>query len=158
MSLSVSYNFGLTVRETIEAGVAGVSNATLTFDAYNESGTKNATSTPAVTKQSQFLLTLTAGAATIDLASLTGANGATVDLTGLRVQFIRIKNLGANSMAFAEGASNGIALSTGTITVPAGGIVQFYLADASPDVASGDRTIDVAGTLVQTAEVTIVAG
>ena len=158
MSLSVSYNFGLTVRETIEAGVAGVSNPTLTFDGYNESGTKNGSSVPAVTKQSQFLLTLTAGAATINLAALTGANGATVDMTGLRVQFIRIKNLGANSMAFANGASNGIALPSGTITVPAGGIYQAYFADASPDIAAADRTLDVTGTLVETAEITIIAG
>jgi hypothetical protein len=61
-------------------------------------------------------------------------------------------------MTFSEGASNGIALVTGPIIVPAGGIYQAFLNDAAPDVASGDRTIDVAGTLAQTFEISLVAG
>jgi hypothetical protein len=74
------------------------------------------------------------------------------------VQFIRIKNLGAAAMTFAEGASNGLALACGSIVVPAGGIVQFFLNDAAPDIAAADRTIDVTGTGTDTAEVTIIAG
>lgn len=157
MAVSVNYAFLATVTETLEAGVAGVNSPQLKFEAYNESATLNALSTPPATKQAQFLLTLSGGAATINLAALTGANG-TVDGTGLRVQLIRVKNLGANAMTFSEGASNGIALACGTFIVPAGGIVQMLLNDASPDIASGDRTIDVAGTGTQTAEVTIIMG
>jgi hypothetical protein len=66
--------------------------------------------------------------------------------------------LGANAMTFSEGGANGIALSGLPIVVPAGGIAMHYFADASPDIAAGDRTIDVAGTLVQTAEVSILLG
>src|ERR1041384_4058255 len=132
MSVSVSYNFGVTVRETLSTGVAGSSSPVIVFSAYNESGTLNASSTVPATKHVQYLLTLSSGAATINLASLTGANG-TIDATGLRVQMIRVKNLGANAMTFAEGASNGIALACGTFIVPAGGIVQMLLNDASPD-------------------------
>lgn len=157
MAVNVSYTFGMTVLETLETGIAGVSNPKLSFTAYNEAGTLNASSSPPATKHAQFLLTLSGGAATINLASLTGANG-TVDGTGLRVQLLRIKNLGANAMTFSEGASNGIALSCLPLVVAPGGIAQIYLADASPDIASGDRTIDVAGTLAQTAEVSIVMG
>jgi hypothetical protein len=157
MAISTTYDFNITSRETL-AGTPGASNPLVNHNNYNESAVLNSSSTPPATKAAYFLLTLTAGAATINLAALTGANDATVDGTGLRVQLIRIKNLGANSMAFSEGASNGIALACGTITVPAGGITQILLNDASPDIASGDRTIDVAGTLVQTAEITIIMG
>jgi hypothetical protein len=157
MAVSTTYTFGLTTRETLATGVAASARPVLTFDQYNESGTLNGSTTPTVSKQAQFLLALTAGAATINLAALTGANG-TVDMTGLRVQFIRIKNLGAAAMTFAEGASNGLALACGSIVVPAGGIVQFFLNDAAPDIAAADRTIDVTGTGTDTAEVTIIAG
>lgn len=157
MAIVLSYNFGGTVRETLANGVAAADNAVVSLSGYNEADTLNASTTPPVTKAALFLGTLTAGALTIDMSALTGANGA-VDLTGLRIQFLRIKNLGANSMTFSEGASNGLALATGTITVPAGGIYQAFLNDASPDIASGDRTIDVTGTGAQTFEITIVAG
>jgi hypothetical protein len=158
MAVSTTVEFKLTTRETFSTGVPDVNNPTITHNGYDESFVLNASSTPALTKWSSFLLTLTAGAATINLASLTGAGGTTVDGTGLRVQVIRIKNLGANAMTFSEGASNGIALSCLPLVVAAGGIAQLYLADASPDIASGDRTIDVAGTLVQTAEISIGMG
>jgi hypothetical protein len=157
MSVVTRYNFGLLTTETLTSGIVGASNPKVVFDAYEESGTLNASSTVPATKSCYMLGALTAGAQTINLAALTGANG-TVDFTGLRVQLIRVKNLGANAMTFAEGASNGIALACLPFIVPAGGIAQFYLADLAPDVASGDRTIDVSGTLAQTFEFSIVAG
>ena len=158
MAVSVSYGFKLTTRETLTSGTVDVSSPVVNHSTYDESGVLNATSAVPATKYSAFLMTLTAGAYTINLASLTGAGGATIDGTGLRVQCIRVKNLGANSMTFSEGASNGIALSIGTFIVPPSGVSQFFLNDASPDIASGDRTIDVAGTGSQTAEVTLVLG
>lgn len=157
MSIAATYDFGITVNETLSTGVPAAANPVVNHSEYNESARLTSTTTPAVTKASLFLLTLTAGAATINLAALTGANGA-IDATGLRVQLLRIKNLGANAMTFSEGASNGIALVCLPLVVPAGGIAQVFLNDASPDIASGDRTIDVAGTGAQTAEITIVMG
>lgn len=157
MAVSCNYFFGMTTRETLDTGVPAATTPIITHDAYNESATLNATSTPPATEVSMFLLTLTAGAATINLAALTGANG-TIDGTGLRVQMIRVKNLGSASMTFSDGASNGIALACGTFIVPAGGIVQMFLNDASPDIAAADRTIDVAGTGTDTAEISILLG
>lgn len=157
MSVSVRYNFGLLTTETLASGIVGASNPKVVFDAYEESGTLTASTSVPATKCCYMLGTLSSGALTINLAALTGANG-TVDFTGLRVQILRIKNLGANAMTFAEGASNGIALSCFPLVVAAGAIAQIYLADASPDVASGDRTIDVSGTAAQTFELSIVAG
>lgn len=158
MSCVVAYGFKCHITESLEVGVAGVQSSQVIHSNYDESGTLTASTTPPVTKPVTFLLTLSGGAATINLAALTAVNGATYDFTGLRLQFIRIKNLGANSMAFAEGASSGIALACGTITVPAGGIDYKFLNDAAPDVAAADRTIDVTGTGTQTAEITLVAG
>src|SRR5678810_434394 len=100
MASSFVYNFGMTARELLTSGVPDVTSPILTHDGYNESNTLSASTTPPCTTGVYFLLTLTAGAATINLASLTGANG-TYDLTGLRIQALRIKNLGANSMTFA---------------------------------------------------------
>lgn len=157
MAVTCDYAFKLTGTETL-TNVDGVTTATLVHDAFNETGSLSASTTPAVTMVYDELVALTAGAYTIDLTSLTGSNGAVQDGTGLRVQMIRVKNLGANAMTFSEGASNGIALACGTFVVPASGITQMYLADASPDIAAGDRTIDVAGTGTQTFEISIYLG
>ena len=70
MSVSCNYFFGMTTRETLESGVPAVTTPILTHDAYNESATLNATSTPPATQVANFLPTLTAGAATINLAAL----------------------------------------------------------------------------------------
>ena len=159
MAVSVAYGFKLHTTETLEVGVAGVQSSQVIHSNYDESATLTATTTPPVTKIVTFLLTLTAGAATINLAALIGVNGATYDLTGLRVQFLRIKNLStANTMTFSEGAANGIALVGLPEVIPFGGIVQKFYNDSAPDIAAGDRTIDVTGTGTDTAEVTIIAG
>lgn len=161
MAITVQWAMNLTVTETIGTNTGSLSSASqaasLIHDAYNESGTLTSASSVPVTKHAQFLLTLSAGAATINLASLTSTNGALVDGTGLKMQFIRIKNLGSNNMTFAEGASNGYAIGS-SIVVPAGGVAQFFFNEGLPDIASGDRTIDVSGTLVETAEISIVMG
>lgn len=157
MAVTCNYGFKLYSIETL-TGVDSASNPSVTHDGYDESGTLTASTTPPVTKILAKLITLTAGAYTIDLTTETGTNGVAISGTGLRVQAIRIKNLGANTMTFSEGASNGLALICGDIIVPAGGITQIFLNDAAPDIASGDRTIDVAGTGSQTFELTVLLG
>lgn len=157
MAVSCAYQFTMTTTET-GLSLDGASSAFVIHDAYNESGTLNASSTPPATKVLSKLITLTAGAYTIDLTTETGINGAALAGTGLRVQMIRIKNLGSATMTFSEGASNGIALACGDITVPAGGITQIYLNDAAPDIAAGDRAIDVAGTGTDTFELSLLLG
>jgi hypothetical protein len=157
MAVSGRYNFVMNATETLTAGTPAAADATVVHSGYDETAILDADSTPPFTKVSYFLVTLVAGVYTIDLTALTGANGA-VDGTGLKVQAIRVKNLGDNAMTFAAGASNGINIGVGTITVPADGIAMFYCPEAGQDIAAGDRTIDVAGTLVETAEVSIWMG
>lgn len=148
MSVSLTYKFELTGVETV-SNLDGVTTATVYRDAYNVSGSAT------YSMVYEELIALTAGAYTINLASVPGVNGVAQDGTGKRIQKMRVTNLGANAMTFSEGASNGIALSCLPFTVPAGGSVQWDLNDASPDIASGDRTIDIAGTGTQTCQVTI---
>ncbi len=157
MSVSVTCDFNVTTRETLASGVPDVANPTLSASGYNKNFTLNATSTPAATKKVSFLLTLTAGAATIDLSTQTDAGGVAIGY-GLRVQVIRIVNLGTHAMTFAEGGSNGLALACGSIVVPAGGYDQKFLNDAAPDMAAGDRTLDVTGTGSETAQITVIFG
>lgn len=167
MAVSANYSFGMLTTETLEAGIDGVATGgdKIKYSAFDESGTLNASSTPPATKCSFDNIALVAAAKTIDLTALTGANGATVDLTGLKVQLLRITNLGANSMTFSEGASNGYELlgNGWSITVPgtAGdrkSTIQILLPDTAPDVAAGAKNIDVAGTGTQQFELSIVAG
>lgn len=161
MSVTVTYASTVQTAETLETNVGAVATSSrLTHSGYDESATLNSTSNPPATKCAYFLLTLTAGAATVNLAALTGTNGVTVDGTGLRVQILRVKNLGANSLTIVPGASNGIDLPAAgaSIPVPAGAHVTYYLADSGPDIAAGDRTLDVTGTGTQTSEWSIVLG
>ena len=157
MAVDATYVFQITTSETLST-VDAASNPVITHDNFNATGRLYASSTPPAIKLLSKVIALSGGAYTINLTTETGTNGVAQDGTGLRVQMIRIKNLGANSMTFAEGASNGIALACLPFTVPAGGIYQLFLNDASPDIAAGDRTIDVSGTTTQTFQLTLLMG
>lgn len=163
MSVSVTYAATCTVRETLASntGSASDSSRVITHDAYNESATLSATSTPPATTCAHFLLTLSAGAATVDLRALTGTNGAAVDLNGLKIQVVRVKNLGANSMTVKVGATNGhtgIFAATNGHPIQPSGHVQCFSNDTGDDVDATHKTWDVTGTGSQTSEWTIVAG
>lgn len=161
-AVSVDWALKCTITETLPSNTDSAPDATrkITHTAFNEAGTLTSATTPPVTKQASFVKALSTGSGTIDLTSLTGSNGATVDGTGLKVQILRVKNLGANNLVITPGASNGIDLfgSSSSVTVFPGACYQFFLNDSPPDIASGDRTIDLAGTGSQTSEWTIVMG
>ena len=151
-----------TITETLASNTEGIDSnkRVVTHDAFNEGATLTGASTPAVSLPASFLLTLTSGAATISLRALTGTNGATIDGNGLKLQLIRIKNLGANVMTFTFGASNpyNVFGSTGILQVPVGGVAMLYGGNNLPAIDATHKNIDVAGTGSQTAEVTIVMG
>jgi len=117
---------------------------------YDITATLNASSAAPVTKIYSDEITLTAGAATIDLTSLTGFAGTSATWAGLKVQAILISTNKNNTDAvtFAEGGTNGYAaLGSGwTITLGASGksaTALFYLNEGAPDVGASDKTIDV---------------
>lgn len=161
MSVAVTYAATATVVETLpnNTGSATAANRVVTHTEYNEAAALTGATTPPVTLVAEFLLTLTSGAATIDLRNLDGTNGAVVDGNGLKVQILRIKNLGANNMTFSTGASNGHnTFTTDGTVVPPGGHIMLFSNDNGDDIDGTHKTWDVAGTGAQTAEVTVIMG
>lgn len=158
MAVTSQYAFKIFATETVSGD--GFSSQSLVHADYDETGTLSSSSAAPITKIVSKLVTLTTGAYTIDLTTITGTNGVAQDGTGLKVQMIRVKNLGANNMTFSEGASNGLSLfgSSWSKVVYPSGVWQEFLNEGSPDIASGDRTIDVAGTGSQTFELTVLMG
>jgi hypothetical protein len=161
MSITFKYRSGVTTEERPTTAPAVASNSQpLVHTGFTTGVDLTASTTPPVTTPAIFEKSLTAGAATLDLTALTHL-GASVTMSGLKVQAFKVKNKTGNSvMTFSEGASNGYALlgASFTFKLLAGQEALFYLNDASPDVAAGDRTIDIAGTGTETCEVTIIAG
>lgn len=161
-AVTVTYEAKATVVETLATNSDSAPDATrkITHTNYNESATLTSATTPPVTTVAEFLATLSGGALTIDLRALTGTNGASIDGNGLKVQILRVKNLGANILTITPGASNGIDLlgASSSIAIPAGGHAMFYFNDASPDISGTDKTLDLAGTSAQTSEWTVIMG
>lgn len=164
MSVAVSYESTITTVETITTNVpaASTSDKTITHNGYNSSSSLTSVTTPPVTVCAYFSKALSTGAATIDLTALTGTNGATVDGTGLKVQCWKFKNpaTNANTITVTFGASNPYLLGGAAFKwiLSPGQEIQGYGNDATPDVGSGAKTIDLAGTGSQTLECSIVMG
>jgi hypothetical protein len=160
MSVEVTYNSILSVKETLGTGVSLVTTPTITHDGLSTGGTFNASGTIPCTKVSSGVATLSAGAGTINLAAMPGVNGGTVDFTGLKVQFVKLSNPSANNIVVTPGAANGIDLfgAASSITIAPGQELLFKFNETGPDVAAADRTLDLAGTLAQTLNFVFVAG
>ena len=164
MSVTANYLSNVTVNETLTTGVpaANASNAIIVHDQYNSNQALTATSTVPVTKVAAFEQDLTGGAATIDLTSLTGANGVTVDGTGLKVQVIKFiaKAANANVLYVDVGASNGYDLLGASmyLGLQPGQEITIYGNDATPDIATADKTLDLTGTGTQGLKVIVVMG
>lgn len=161
MSVSAKVTMQCKVIETLSDTSLASSDNTVTHNSFGVQGTViKSDTTPPATKVSAGVVALSAGAKSLDLTALTGTNGATVDATGLKLQVWMLKNLGANAMTFSEGASNGYAAlgAAFSFILLQNQLAQFYLNDAAPDVAAGDKTIDVAGTGTQTFQNVMVFG
>lgn len=160
MAITATLSAILTVLE--ELTVQSASGAVVTHTSFNQSLVLNAGSAAPATEVAGFRKTLSGGAGTIDLTSLTGTEG-TVDGTGLKVQALLIVAVSTNNAAgvvLTPGASNGIDLrgSSWRETLLPGQWALYYLADKAPDIASGDRTIDLAGTGTDAVDVLVVMG
>lgn len=136
--------------------------AKLTHTAFNQNLTLP-TSTIPVTKAYVTSKAMSAGAATIDLTSLTDISQSAADLTGLKVQALLCHNPASNAaISITEGASNGHSISASTsswkMVLPPGGWFVFYGADGGQDVGSSDKTWDIAGTGTQALNIAVIAG
>ena len=163
MSVTVTYQSTITVVETLEgnAPAATDANKKVTHNAFNTSKSLTGASSQPVTKCAFFEQALAAGVATIDLTALTGTNGASVDMSGLKVQQIKFKNkAGNNVVTIGEGALNGYELagSGWQVALQAGQEFVIDGNDATPDVGAAAKEIDLAGTGTDEIEVSIVCG
>lgn len=162
MSVSVLHGSTIKTTEVIgnNTGDTTAANRTIIHDQYDVSETLDGTTTPAVTQVAGFLMTLVAGAKTIDLTALVSTNGATLSGSGLKVQLLRIKNLGANAMTIKGGAANGHDMfgSTDGIVIQPGGILHIKTNGGGTSIDATHKNWDVTGTTTQTAQFTILLG
>ena len=164
MSVQLAFVSNVTVQETLETGVPAISAADngVTHTGYNSSANLNAGTTPPATVCAFFLKALSAGAGTIDLTALPGTLGAAVDGTGLKVQVAKFKNpaTNANAITVTFGAANPYLLGGSAFKwiLQPGQEITIYGNDATPDVASGAKNIDIAGTGSQALQCSFVLG
>lgn len=162
-TVSLRYVSKLTVTPTNTGPFVSSGDNSFVVNGLDADATYNAGTSIPVTKYVAFEQALTAGAATINFAALPGATAdETINATGLKPQFVKLKNKAsnANNITITEGASNGLALfgASFSITLKPGQECQFNLNEACDDVAAGDRTIDLAGTGTQVLQVIVGLG
>lgn len=150
MAVTWKPKFSSRLSETIT--IDGVSSSQVfNFDEFDFSSYLfNATSTVTATKCAVDKLALTAGAATIDLTSLTGPNGAAVTFNGLKVigcLFFAPTTNSGTSVTVAKGASNGYELNSTHSYVIAEGYPLVHLFGARNGAVGGSaKTLDISGT------------
>lgn len=152
MTVSAALSFLATVTEVlgVNTGSAASAKRTVTHDAFNETMTLDASSTPAASQVAALQVTLSAGAATLDLQALTATNGYVLDASALKLLAILVVNDNSNDVTLSEGAVNGYAIPTLTVHSKNGGdfpgVLLQYFADNLDAVAAADSEIDFAGS------------
>lgn len=161
---SARFNLQLTVTETLDLQSDNFSDPDVGHTISGGVRTIDASSTVPATKTFSDKITLSAGAATIDLTALVRTPLAAVDFTGLKVQLVKFKAASANTavVIVVPGASNAYNLfgdSDGQVTYPAEAESLNYWADQLADVSSTVKNVDLSSTdLDAIIEVELVAG
>ena len=162
MSVTARVKQQLTVTETLETGVDAAANPNIVHDQFNVNETLNATSTVPATTVAADTIALSSGALTIDLTSLNGTNGVSVDGSGLNVQAVLLSNASGNTgaMTFVEGATNGHPLfgASFSIVLQPGDSILAYFPDSGTAIGSSNKTIDVTGTGTESFDYQFVMG
>jgi len=162
MSVSVNYTSKVLTTEILEANMPAAGDKTVQHNGYDTVATASGSTTPPVSKCAFFEKALVAGAASIDLTAMVGSNGAAVDGSGLRVQFIKFRNKATNGspMTLSKGASNGYngLGASFSVAVPPGGEVLVRAQDGGTDIGAANKTFDLSGTGTDVAELAIVLG
>ena len=163
MSVILRYQVKATVTETLETGMTLASDKSVTYNGLDTAvRTLNADSTPPVTKAAVFPKPLVDGAGSIDLAALTGANGAAVNGTGLRVQLLRLTAPAANTgpITISKGAANGYDGFGASFSLAVGPGEERTLLnnDSGTDIGAANKALDLAGTGTESLNVEIVMG
>ena len=147
MSISVSYTSNLTTTETLSDSNISATSKTVSFDGANGSGISTASSTAPCTMRGGGKLTLSSGAGSIDLTAIPGVNGTLQDGTGLKVQFVKLKNLGESQMWIYDDITNGYQLHGGGYDrLPVGGESLHKYSDGLADIDGTHKIIGVEGS------------
>lgn len=153
LSVKATHTLPLSLETAFLASDPSIALEIINGTTYNIAGTLNASSSAPATKVIVDEITLSSGAATIDLTSLTGFAATSVTMSGLKVQAIILSTASTNTHAvtFVEGASNGYEMlgNAFSITMGASGksaTAAFILNEGAPDVSASAKTIDVSST------------
>lgn len=152
MTAQATVRFQPDIKDYITTA-AGETIAVNLFKGLEQSATlKDGTSPPvSVVVVSEF--TLSGGAVTIDFTSLTGFNGAAIDATGLKLQYLAFINKAGNgNLSIVPGATNGYDIPNASSRWDLLGHasntswIDQKFNDDLVDVGSSDKTLDVNGT------------
>lgn len=170
MSVSLSASLSLLVTETLESNVAFASADKALIHSLSDllagiTGytSLSATTSPVASKVAAYEITLSSGAATIDLTALPQAGGGTQSVNGLLARYIVLVNpvSNANNITIADGATNGYQLfgdASGQITLKPGQFIILYCAGNAQTVGGSNKTIDLTGTGTQVLRAMFVFG
>ena len=167
MAVSLSRLIQVTATETLAATLPTLGSSSLSHSQLNTAAeTFNSGTTVPVTVAVGVIVTLTAGSATLDLTAITDELGRTVDLSGLKVQSLRVKPHAdnANIISMKPGASNGYNLGNSASFYWSGyggtppDEADFLWREKCPDVDATHKNLDFAGTGSQKILLQIVAG
>lgn len=121
----------------------------------------NGTSGPAATQAWHGLVTLIAGALTLDLTALADATLGTISMSGLKLKFMQIIATAgnANPITIAPGAVNGYTGWVGSAGLSLNASDQEMLVrNAGIAVDGTHKTLDLAGTGTQSAVIVLLFG
>lgn len=164
MSIQFTYKSVMTVIEQLEANPDGLSatDRQVTYDAFNQSKSLSAGTTPPVTMAGFFKKALVAGVGTIDLTAFPTTNGAVDNGTGLKAQGWKFRNPPTNTgpITVTFGAANPYLLRGAgwKMIIQPGQEDMGYGADLTPDVGPTSKNIDISGTGTESLEVSLVLG
>ena len=165
-SVSLEYKMLCQVTETMALGLAHAGDVPTVHSLGSPGSTLVATSTPPATKVFSGTVTLSGGAGALDLTSLAGPQGTTVDFSGLKVQFVQLitpNNTVSIIVEHKDGAT-GYNLfgddnaSDESVEVPPNSEQQFKYTDTLEEVDGTHKDVKFTGTGTETIGVILVAG
>lgn len=163
MSVTASFNLDLKADEVLALGLDNVTDPTLRHAVVTSGTLTGSTSVPS-TKAFSDQRSLAAGTDTLDLTALVGALSSAIDMTGLKVQLVKIVAAIANTedIVIADTAATGYFIfgdASGQVTLPPGGSIMLFGNEGLPDVGAGAKDIDVTSSdLDAIYDIIIVAG
>lgn len=165
MSLKVAIRSEISVVETFTGDFVSPNDRTVTFNGLSETLSLTNDGDVPVTKHADYTVPLSSGVATVNLAALPGKTlDELLNATGLKLQGIKLKNPATNAhkITATRGASNGYGLCASgdnwILPLSPGQSALLSGNEANPDVASGARTIDLAGTGAEVLDLQLLLG